>query len=44
MKEAKPSAQAPKDKAPNPPQKTVTRMPDKMIRDGGRSGGDYQTK
>lgn len=45
MKEVKqPPAEAPKERAPNPAPKTVTRMPDKMIRDGGRAGGGYQTK
>lgn len=40
MKEVKqPPAEAPKDREPNVTPKTVTRMPDKMIRDGGRGGG-----
>lgn len=40
MKQGKPTKPAPdKERLPNPPEKTVTRHPDKMVRSPG-----YQTK
>jgi hypothetical protein len=39
MKEVKPPQPAPDKRQPNPPQKTVMRQPDKMVRSPG-----YQTK